>query len=98
MKRDTQNGMELASAYVDQIKLFVIVNNAGMKINVDANVNNSLIKEYLIKDLFLIQVNVNANVINLAVLLNIQIIQIVNVEKNQLIHQLKNVQKQNQLT
>ena len=40
MKRDTQNDMELASAYVDQIKLFVIVNNAGMKINVDANVNN----------------------------------------------------------
>ena len=40
MKRDTQNGMEPASAYVDWIKLFVIVNNFGMKINVDANVNN----------------------------------------------------------
>ena len=29
MKRNTQNGMNRVSAYVDQIKLFVIVNNNG---------------------------------------------------------------------
>ena len=40
MKLDTQNGMNRVSVYVDQIKLFVILNNNGMKINVDANVNN----------------------------------------------------------
>ena len=40
MKRDTKDGMKLVSAYIDQIKLFVIKNNDGMKINVDVNVNN----------------------------------------------------------
>ena len=39
-------------------------NNAGIKINVDANVKNSLTKEYLIKDLFGILVIVIVNVIN----------------------------------
>ena len=32
--------MNHVSVYVDQIKLFVIPNNDGMKINVDANVKN----------------------------------------------------------
>ena len=40
MKRDIWNGIELVSAYVDQIKLFVIVSSDGMKINVDMNVRN----------------------------------------------------------
>ena len=40
MKRDIQNGMKLVSAYVDQIKLFVIVNKVAMKINVDVKANN----------------------------------------------------------
>ena len=40
MKRDIQNGMKLVSAYVDQIKLFVIVNKDIMKINVDLNAKN----------------------------------------------------------
>ena len=40
MKRDIQNGIKLVSAYVDQIKLFVIVNKYGMKIKVDMNVQN----------------------------------------------------------
>ena len=31
---------ESVNAYVDQIELFVIVNNYGIKINVDANVKN----------------------------------------------------------
>ena len=33
-------GMKNVSAYVDQMHLFVIINNAGMKTNVDANVKN----------------------------------------------------------
>ena len=40
MKRDIQNGMNRVGAYVDQIKLFVIVNNDRIKINVDVNVKN----------------------------------------------------------
>ena len=40
MKRGILNSMIHVSAYVDQIKLFVIVNNNGMKINVDENVKN----------------------------------------------------------
>ena len=32
--------MKRVSAYVDQIKLFVIANKGGIKINVDVNVKN----------------------------------------------------------
>ena len=42
-----------------------------MKINADVNVNNYLIKVYVIKDLFGIQVIVSVNVINLVILMNI---------------------------
>ena len=65
---------------------FVIINNAGIKINVGVNVKNWLIKVYVIKDLFGILVIASANVINLVILVNIYIIQIVNVGKNQLIN------------
>ena len=40
MKQDLQNGMKLASANVDQIQLFVIINNVGIKINADVNAKN----------------------------------------------------------
>ena len=60
----------------------VIVNIDGMKINVGVNVKNLLIKVYAIKDIFLILVIINENVINHVVLMNIQIIQIASVEKN----------------
>ena len=40
MKQDIQNGMKRVSVNVDQMQLFVIINNVGMKINVDANVKN----------------------------------------------------------
>ena len=45
--------------------MFVIINNAGMKISVGVNVKNYLIKAYVIRDLFGILVSVNANAINL---------------------------------
>ena len=53
------------------MKLFVTINKDGMKKNVDVNVKNELIKDYVIKDLFGIQVIVNVNVINLVILINI---------------------------
>ena len=40
MKRDIQNGMKRVSVYVDWIELFVIINSAGIKVNVHANVKN----------------------------------------------------------
>ena len=64
-----------------------------MKINVDVNVKNEFIKEFLIKDLFGILVIVSGNVINHVMLVSIQITKIVSAEKNQLINQLKNVPK-----
>ena len=73
--------MKLVSVYADQIRLFVIVNNDGFNINVDVNVKNQLIKVYVMKDIFLILITVIANVINLAVLVNIQTIQFVSVKK-----------------
>ena len=82
MKRDTKNGIKLVSEYVDQIKLFITANKDGIKINVDVNVSNELIKVYAIKDLFGILIIVSVNVINLVILKNIQIIQIVSVRKN----------------
>ena len=93
MKQDKQNGMKHVNANVDQMQVFVIINKGEMKINADVNANNSLIKELVIKDLFGILVNVNVNVINLAMLVSIQITNIVSVTKNQLINQLKNVLK-----
>ena len=40
MRQDLQNGMKNVSAYVDQTKLFVIINKNGVKINVDVSAKN----------------------------------------------------------
>ena len=63
--------MKNKSVNVDQMQLLVIIKNERIKINADVNVKNLLIKVY---------------VINPVILVNIQIIQIVSVEKNQLIN------------
>ena len=68
----------------------VITNNFVVKINVDVNVKNSLAKEDATKNLFGIII---VNVINHILLENVQVIKIVNVEKNLLINQLKSVVK-----
>ena len=86
MKQDLQNGMKHVNVCVNLEKMFVIIKNVRIKINVDVNVNNYLIKEYVIKDLFGILVIVNVNVIKRVILVNIQIMKIVNAEKNQLIN------------
>ena len=63
--------MKHVTAYVDWIKLYVPINKDGMKKNVDVNVKNLLIKKFVIKDLFFIQVIVNVNAINLVILVDI---------------------------
>ena len=40
MKQDIQNGMKIVCVNVDQMQVFVITNNVGIKINVDVNVKN----------------------------------------------------------
>ena len=39
-KLDLQNGMKNVNVNVDQMQLFVIINNDGIKVNVDVNVKN----------------------------------------------------------
>ena len=78
--------MKNVSVTVDQMQLFAIINSIGIKINEDVNAKNKLIKEYVIKDLFEILAIENINVIKIAILVNIQTTEIVNVEKNQLIN------------
>ena len=46
------------------MQVFLIVNNVGMMINADVNIKNLLTKEYVIRDLFGIQIIVSVNVIN----------------------------------
>ena len=40
MKQDIQNGMKHVSVNVDQMQVSVIINNAGIMINVNVNVMN----------------------------------------------------------
>ena len=40
MKQDAQNGMKRANVNVNLDKMFVMLNNVGIKINVDVNANN----------------------------------------------------------
>ena len=40
MKQDLQNGMKNVTVNVDKMQLFIIINNDGIKINVDVNVQN----------------------------------------------------------
>ena len=40
MRQDISNGIKNESAYIDQIKLIVIINKDGIKINVDVNARN----------------------------------------------------------
>ena len=73
------------------MQVFVKINNAATRVNLDVNVKNCLSKVDAIKDLFGIIGVVNVNVMNFVMLENIQIMKIVNAEKNQLISQSKNV-------
>ena len=86
MKQDTQNGMKRVSVNVNQMKVFVIINNIGMMINPGVNEKNLLTEVYVLMDLFGILVIVNANAINHVMLGNIQTMKIVSGGKYQLIN------------
>ena len=64
------------------MQVFVIINDVGILINAEVDAKNWLTNEYVIKDLFGIQVIVSVNVINHVMLENIYIVQIVGVEKD----------------
>ena len=83
MKLDLQNSMKNVSVNVDQMQLFVITINVGIRINVDVNY---LIKKYVINNLFGILVFLSGSVITLVILVNIQTMKIANEEKKQLIN------------
>ena len=68
--------MKCANVNVDigansKMQLLVTINNVETKINADVNAKNLLIKVYVIKDLFGIQVTTNVNVINCVILVSI---------------------------
>ena len=81
MKQGMQNGMKRVGVNVDQMQLFVIINNVGIKINVDANAKKQLIKECVRKDLSGILIIVSVNVINHVILVSIQIMKLVSAQK-----------------
>ena len=63
------------------MQVFVIINIVGIMINADVNVKNWLTKECVIKDLFVILVNVNVSVIKYVMLDSIKIMKIINAGK-----------------
>ena len=87
--------MKRVSVNIDQMKVFVTINKVGMMINVDASINNQLIKVYVIEDIFGILVTVipSVNVINRVILVKIQTMKIVSAEKGWQINWQKNIKK-----
>ena len=73
--------MKHVYANVDQMQVFVIIREDGMKMIADINAKNGLTKVYAIKDIFGIQVISNVNPMNHVMLENIQIVKIISVEK-----------------
>ena len=57
--------MKLVSVNVNLTVVFVIIINDGIMINAGANVKNKLMKVYVIKNQFGIQVIVSVNAINM---------------------------------
>ena len=82
MKQDIWNGMKLVNINLNQMQVFVMINNVGIMINADVNANDRLEKEDVTNDLFGILVNLNVNVINHVILDNIWIRKILNAGKN----------------
>ena len=76
MKQDIWNEPKRVNVSVNLGLTFVIINNVGIMINVGVNAKNRLIKECVIKDIFRILVIVSVNVINHAMLENIDIIKL----------------------
>ena len=82
MKRGILNGKKRVNVNVDQMQVFVTINNVGTKINADVNAKNWLVKVYVMKDLFGIQVIANENVRYRVVLVSFQTMKILSLEKD----------------
>ena len=63
--------MERVNVNVDQMQVFVIIDNVKIMVNVGVDAKNSLIKMYATEDLFGILVIVSVNVINHVILVSI---------------------------
>ena len=74
--------MKHVSINEDLMQAFVIINNAGMMINACVNVNNRLIKEFAIKELFETLVIERVNMINHTKWVSIYPRKIVSAEKH----------------
>ena len=74
--------MNRVSVYEDQIKLFVIVNNDGLKITVDVNAKNFIDKGECDNRFIQNPSNCECECDKSCDTVNIQIIQIVSAEKN----------------
>ena len=73
--------MKRLSVNIDLAVVFVIINYVGMMINAGVNARNSLIKAYVINDLFGIPVIVSLNVTSPVILVRISTIKIVGAKK-----------------
>ena len=80
-EKDTSNDMILLNVNVDLMQVLVTIKKGGIMINAEMNAKNGLVKEYVIKNLFVTLVIANVNMINHVMLENIQIMKIVSVEQ-----------------
>ena len=80
-EKDTSNDMILLNVYEDLMQVLVTIKKAEIMINAEMNAKNGLVKEYVIKNLFVTLVIANMNMINHVMQENIQIMKIVSVEQ-----------------
>ena len=70
-EKDTSNDMILLNVNEDLMQKLVTIKKAGIIINAEMNAKNGLVKEYVIKNLFVTLVIANVNMINHVMLENI---------------------------
>ena len=70
-EKDTSNDMILLNVNVDLMQVLVTIKKGGIMINAEMNAKNGLVKEYVIKNLFVTLVIANVNMINHVMLENI---------------------------
>ena len=71
MKKGTLNDMILLNVNVDLMQVLVTIKKGEIMINAEMNAKNGLVKEYVIKNLFVTLVIANVNMINHVMLENI---------------------------
>ena len=63
-EKDTSNDMILLNVNEDLMQVLVTIKKAEIMINAEMNAKNGLVKEYVIKNLFVTLVIANMNMIN----------------------------------